>query len=441
MNEKSRKAQLPTLSLIVDAAVRLVKDGHRVVIVSSGAIAMGMRKMKLDKKPKSLARIQALASNGQCHLIALWVYLFGQLDQEVSQILITRNDIADRTQYLNAQNTFSEAFNMGMIPIVNENDTIAVSEIRAIEKFGDNDTLSAITAAMVQADYLFLMTDVDCLYDKNPRTHPDASPIEVVSDISALEADVSSSGSALGTGGMSTKIVAARLAISAGVTTVITHSSKPTNIFKIVDYLKSQKPADSTISRPQTPALSDDPLSSSTSSIQYDASSEKPPLHTRFLPNPHPIRDRSFWLLHGLAPHGTIFIDEGASKALSSKAGLLPVGVIDVEGSFAQQEAVRLVVIKRTPANPPTASNIVADAQGVPLDIIPLEIGRALVNYSAAEIVRIKGKKSTEIVSVLGYADSEYVALRENVSLVRKVESRPVTPSSPRGGIRAYQDG
>ena len=401
---------------------------------------MGMRKMNLEKRPKSLAKIQALASNGQCHLIALWVYLFGQLDQEVSQILITRNDIADRTQYLNAQNTFTEAFNMGMIPIVNENDTIAVSEIRAIEKFGDNDTLSAITAAMVQADYLFLMTDVDCLYDKNPRTHPDAIPIEIVTEISALEADVSTSGSALGTGGMSTKIVAARLATSAGVTTVITHSSKPSNIFKIVDHLQSRRHLDST-SKSHTPSVNDDSLSSSTSSLQLDTTLEKPPLHTRFLPNPNPIRDRSFWLLHGLAPHGTVFIDEGAFKALSSKAGLLPVGIIDVEGSFAQQEAVRLVVIKRKPFNPKTAPNNVADAQGVPIQVAPLEIGRALVNYSAAEIIRIKGKRSTEISSILGYADSEYVALRENVSLVRKVESRPVTPSSPGVSIRGTSDG
>ena len=408
---------------------------------------MGMRKMNIEKRPKSLARTQALASNGQCHLIALWVYLFGQLDQEVSQILLTRNDIADRTQYLNAQNTFTEAFNMGMIPIVNENDTIAVSEIRAIEKFGDNDTLSAITAAMVQADYLFLMTDVDCLYDKNPRTHPDATPIEVVSDISSLEADVSSSGSVLGTGGMSTKIVAARLAASAGVTTIITHSSEPSNIFKIVDYLQSERTPieSSSISRPHTPALpSDDALPNPISSLlQPDSFSDKvkPPLHTRFLPDPHPIRDRSFWLLHGLAPHGTIFIDEGAFKALSSKAGLLPAGIVDVEGSFAQQEAVRLVVIKHKPKHSTKAPNNLADAQGVPIDSPPSEVGRALVNYSAAEIVRIKGLQSTEIGSVLGYADSEYIALRENVSLVKKVESRPVTPGSPSGGIREYQDG
>ncbi|KAL9002815.1 MAG: hypothetical protein Q9188_004277 [Gyalolechia gomerana] len=310
---------------------------------------------------------------------------------------------------------------MGVIPIVNENDTLAVSEIR----FGDNDTLSAITAAMVQADYLFLMTDVDCLYDKNPRTHPDAVPIEVVKDVASLEADVNSAGSSLGTGGMSTKLVAARLATSAGVTTVITRSSNPGNIANIVQYSQSLKDAQNGVSsQPSTPA-DDDSLSRSTALLHLDGLS-KPPLHTRFLPDLEPIRDRSFWLLHGLAAHGTIFIDEGAHRALASKAGLLPVGVVDVEGHFAQQEAVRIVVV-------PSKFKILSGLpNGIPNRDIktPLEIGRALVNYSAAEISRIKGLQSTQIERVLGYADSEYVALRENVSLIKR-ENRPVTPSFP----------
>ena len=427
--------------------MKLVKDGHRVVIVSSGAVGMGMRRMRIKKKPKSLTQIQALASNGQCQLISLWVSLFGHLQQEVNQILLTRNDIADRTQYRNAQNTFTEAFRMGMIPIVNENDTIAVSEIRAIEKFGDNDTLSAITAAMVQADYLFLMTDVDCLYDKNPRTNPDAQPIEVVENISSLEVDVSSSGSSLGTGGMSTKIVAARLATSAGVTPIITRASNPGNILNIVKYLQSRNEYNrrsNPSSQPQTPGPHTDEegdLSNFISSLALsDTSASKPtPKHTRFLPNPRPIRDRSFWLLHGLAPHGTIFIDEGAHRALCSKAGLLPVGIVDVEGHFAQQEAVRLVVKRQAHSTPPldidsAIADVVStnDDGGATIDLTPTEVGRALVNYSAAEIARIKGCQSTEITKLLGFADSEYVALRENVSLFPRADAGgPMTPSRP----------
>ena len=176
---------------------------------------------------------KALAAIGQSRLMSIWDSLFAHMNQPVAQILLTRNDIADRSQYLNAQNTLAETLSFGVIPIVNENDTLAVSEI----KFGDNDTLSAITSAMVNADYLFLMTDVDCLYDKNPRKCPDAQPIMVVEDIDALQADVSTAGSALGTGGMATKIVAARLATSAGTSTIITKSSKPGNVSQIIQHL------------------------------------------------------------------------------------------------------------------------------------------------------------------------------------------------------------
>ena len=303
-------------------------------------------------------------------------------------------------------------------------------------KFGDNDTLSAITAAMVQADYLFLMTDVDCLYDKNPRINPDARAIEVVEDIGSLAVDVSTAGSSLGTGGMSTKIVAARLATSAGVMTVITRSSNPGNIVNIVNYTQALKQgmSDTSASTTQEEGA---PLPSP---ISNSSNLARPPLHTRFLPGLEPIRDRSFWLLHGLTAHGIVFIDEGAHRALTRKAGLLPVGIVDVEGNFGQQEAVCLVVVARSPnTSTSTAltnggvpvSSTKGDADGKPsVSTAPMEVGRALVNYSATEIARIKGLQSTEIHGVLGYADSEYVALRENVSLTRKEPSRPVTPHS-----------
>jgi glutamate 5-kinase len=206
---------------------------------------------------------------------------------------------------------------------------------------------------------------------------------------------------------MSTKIVAARLATSAGVTTVITRSSNPGNIANIVSYLQSKK----------APKSIDDVLSRSSGSLDLEPILNAP-LHTRFVASPQPIRDRYFWLLHGLAPHGTIYIDTGAHRALANKAGLLPVGVVDVEGQFAQQEAVRLVVVERLPLNQATGK--VWEGPGV-------EVGRALVNYSAAELLRIKGVRSGEIQGLLGYADSEYVALRENISFFER-ESRPVSP-------------
>jgi glutamate 5-kinase len=226
---------------------------------------------------------------------------------------------------------------------------------------------------------------------------------------------------------MSTKIVAARLATSAGVTTVITRSSNPGNIVNIVRYVQASKsissPIQDSIQLPHKTIEDnlEDPLSRSIASLTVETI--QPPLHTRFIPSPQPIRDRYFWLLHGLAPHGTIYIDAGAHKALAEKAGLLPVGVVDVEGSFAQQEAVRLVVVNRLPK--PSESD---QSPHKLWDGVPVEVGRALVNYSAAEIARIKGVKSAEIQPLLGYADSEYVALRENISFFSR-ESRPVTPS------------
>jgi len=376
---------------------------------------MALRQMDMERRPKHLPQVQALAAIGQTKLMSMWDQLFMHMRQPIAQILLTRNDIADRTQYLNAQNTFAELLNMGAIPIVNENDTLSVQEI----KFGDNDTLSAITAGMVQADYLFLMTDVDCLYDKNPRSNPDAKAIEVVEDIAELAADTSSAGSNLGTGGMGTKIVAARLATAAGVTTVITRSSKPGNIAAIVRHAETQKSATRSLeaSGELPPKQSPEPQLHKTAvlngnSVPHLSEPGNPPLHTRFLPDPHPIRDRYFWLLHGLAPHGTVYIDEGAHSALTNKAGLLPVGIVDVAGSFGQHECIRISVL-------PSKDAKLEEAE---------EVGRAIVNYSAAEIKRIGGCRSSQIVEILGYADSEYVALRESVALFRREISRPVTP-------------
>ncbi|EPE07064.1 glutamate 5-kinase [Ophiostoma piceae UAMH 11346] len=428
----SHEPLIATLSLIVETAVRLRKEGHRVVIVSSGAIGVGLRRMDVEHRPKHLAQLQALAAIGQCRLIGLWDSLFSHLRQPIAQILLTRNDIADandqRTQYLRAQNTFAELFDMGVIPIVNENDTLAVEEIR----FGDNDTLSAITAAMIHADLLFLMTDVDCLYTKNPRQHPDAEPIEVVEDINALEADISTPGSALGTGGMSTKIVAARLATSAGVTTVITRSSTPGNLVQILAHIQASQglqlqKSSSFASLPLMAAAAAVPPPPATSSASSStAALPKPPLHTRFLPWAEPVRDRSFWILHGLSPHGTIFIDQGAYQALVEHAGLLPVGVADVQGHFSDNDAVRLVVVDRNTHTPEGSTPAVATPGAVASGT---EVGRALVKYSAVDVSRIKGHRSREIRDILGHASSEYVAQREHISLFRGKGSRPASPS------------
>lgn len=369
-----------------------------MIIVSSGGIAVGLKTLGLQKRPKKLSKVQAIAAVGQGRLIGRWDSLFAEFDQRIAQILITRNDIVDWTQYKNAQNTISELLNMGVVPIVNENDTLSVSEI----KFGDNDTLSAITAALTGADYLFLLTDVDCLYTDNPRTNPDAKPILIVPDISLGLPGVntsSGSGSDVGTGGMTTKLIAAELATNAGVHTIIMKSDTPQNISKVVTYM--QEVEDDT-----------DQLAKDIAELQISEMKtlvdKNVPLHTRFIANSdqHHLKNREFWMLHGLVSQGAIVIDEGAYKALTrkNKAGLLPAGVIEVEGNFHEHECIDLKVGTR-------------DSKGNLDKSQPLKVvGRARCNYTSTELSKIKGLQSDRIEAVLGYADSEYVAHRENLA-------------------------
>lgn len=388
---------LSTLSLIVETILKLKAQGHRVVLVTSGAIGVGLRRLNLPSKPKDLAQVQAIAAVGQGRLMSLYDDLFSQFNQPIAQILLTKNDLADRTQYLNACNTIDALLEMGVVPIVNENDTISVSEIR----FGDNDTLSAITAGMIHADYLFLMTDVDCLYTDNPRSNPEAKPVLIVDDIAALKDKVSvaTAGSSLGTGGMVTKLIAAELATAAGVTTVISRGSTPQRIFQII----SQPIQRIGSASPKQESSTTTAVSSSTSS-----STEAMPLHTRFLAKDNPMVDRKWWILHGLHAAGTIYIDQGAYKAITNpvqKSSLFSAGIVGCKGTFVAQQSVRVVYQpKKEKETDPEPQEI--------------EVGKGLVNYASHEILRIMGCHSRQIVERLGYADAESVIHRQNLQAV-----------------------
>ncbi|KAI8342581.1 glutamate 5-kinase [Chlamydoabsidia padenii] len=369
-DEKTHYPLLGNLSRIVETILSLKQLGHRVVLVTSAAVGTGLRRLNMSEKPKKLAAVQAIAAVGQGRLMSMYDDLFGQFNQPVAQLLLTKNDLAQRTQYLNAVNCLEELLDMGVVPIVNENDTISVSEI----KFGDNDTLSAITAGMVKADYLFLMTDVDCLYTDNPRTNPDARPIRVCEDIEALrqEIKVTAPGSALGTGGMVTKLVAADLATAAGVTTVIARGATPENILPII------------------------------------ADSANAPPHTRFVAQPQPLIDRKWWILHGLHTAGTIHIETdvaeeialGASKQ-KSPTSLYAHSITKVEGNFVEHQAVRMVVHH-------TSSQGVKDT---------VTVAKGIVNYSAAEILRIMKAEESNIVDSLGYTDCDCIVDSENMAI------------------------
>lgn len=354
----SRQAQsdtgrlaLSTIASLVETLTYLRSLGHRVVLVSSGAVGVGCLRLNVAERPRKMALRQAVAAIGQGRLIRTYDDLFTSLQQPIAQVLLTRRDLMERSCYVNIYNTFEALFDLGVIPIVNENDTVAVDEL----KFGDNDTLSALVASLVKADWLFLLTDVDRLYSADPRLVPDAKPITLVesAQFSRLQVEAGAKGSAWGTGGMVTKLAAARIATSAGVRTVITRGDRPENLLKII---------------------------------------QGEPLGTQFEPHSRTDNARKRWIAHGLIPMGKLYLDRGAVKAICQAGkSLLAAGIACVEGNFSASEAVQLC------------------------DLHGQEIARGIVNYSSAEIKQIKGHHSEEIPAILGYAGAETAIHRDNL--------------------------
>ena len=340
---------LATLGRLVETLCELRRAGHQVVLVSSGAIGVGCARLGITQRPKSIALKQAVAAVGQGRLMRVYDDFFTSLSQPIAQVLLTRSDLAQRSRYVNCDRTFRQLLQLGIIPIVNENDTVAVDEI----KFGDNDTLSALVASLIGADYLFLLTDVDQLYSADPRQDPTAEPISRVQKIDQLNAEIGNAGTSWGTGGMSTKIEAARIATAAGVHTVITQGKSPENILKI---------------------------------IAGEA------LGTLFEAQPQPSTARKRWIAGNLIPAGRLYLDRGATEAIRTAGkSLLPAGITEVEGEFAAQDAVLL-----------------CDPNGQ-------EIARGLVNYSDEELRKISGHRSDNISTLLGYEGAETVVHRDNM--------------------------
>lgn len=213
----------------------LQNSGRRIVLVSSGAIGVGVGKLGLARRPDETAKKQALAAVGQCELMFIYDKFFGEYHQNVAQVLLTADVTARKNSRTNVVNTFSELLSMGIIPIVNENDTVAVDELEG-RNFGDNDTLSAIVASLVGADALVILTDIDGLYDKNPKTCPDAKRIPLVRAITdEVRAMAGGAGSSRGTGGMATKIRAAQMAAESHIPTVILAGDDPENLYRVFE--------------------------------------------------------------------------------------------------------------------------------------------------------------------------------------------------------------
>lgn len=230
VRSEQQTLNISNLARIADTVKLLHDQGHHVILVSSGAVGVGCQRLGLTSRPTQLARKQALAAVGQVHLMRYYEDFLSSLGLCCAQVLLTRNNLTKREQRMSVRNTFDELLSYGTIPIVNENDTVAVQELR----FGDNDTLSAQVATLVQADWLFLLTDVDCLYTSNPKLNPDAQPIYEVEDMSRLQADTSTQGTEWGTGGMATKLMAGRIATAAGCTMVICNSNNPEAVAQVL---------------------------------------------------------------------------------------------------------------------------------------------------------------------------------------------------------------
>ncbi len=330
------------------------KRGTKVILVSSGAIGAGMAVLGLKTRPKLLPQKQAAAAIGQSKLMHFYKELFNEYGLRVAQILLTKDDLDDRTKYLNARNTLWTLLQYeSIVPIINENDTVAVDEI----KFGDNDTLAAVTASKIQADLLVILSNVDGLYDCDPRKSAVPKLIEEVKDLSDdLKKMCGSPSAETSVGGMAAKLEAARIATLSGIGMVLANGE-------------------------HKHVLRD----------MFSAGCRC----TYFHPRRESIHGRKRWIAFGSAPHGSVQIDAGARRAILKQGrSLLPSGITGVSGKFDRGDTISIV------------------------DEENKELARGLANYSANEVKKIKGSHSSKIAELLGQKDYDEVVHRDNLVLL-----------------------
>jgi glutamate 5-kinase len=348
-----------TIEAIARSVSELRQRGLEVVLVSSGAVAAGKGDLGIVGRPRTIPLKQAAAAIGQSRLMRTYKEAFRTHGLTVAQVLLTRDDLANRRRYLNARNTLMTLLEYGVVPVINENDTVVVDEIR----FGDNDNLSAMVTNLVEANLLVILSDVDGLYDSDPKNDPQAKLLPVVERITEeIEAMAGGAVSQLGTGGMATKIKAAKRASLYGVGTLIVNGRIPDVIQRVF------------------------------------AGEE---LGTYFLPARDRLAARKHWIAFTKKPRGKLFLDDGARNALMEGGkSLLPSGIQGVEGGFDRGDAVRL-----------------CDMHGD-------EFAKGVINYALPELLRIMGKKSSEIEAVLGYKYGDEVIHRDNLVLKRQTGSQ-----------------
>ncbi|TAL56667.1 glutamate 5-kinase [Pandoraea sp.] len=329
------------------------RPGKEVVLVSSGAIAEGMQRLGWTRRPRELPELQAAAAVGQMGLAQVYETRFAEHGIRTAQILLTHGDLADRERYLNARSTLLTLLGLGVVPIINENDTVVTDEI----KFGDNDTLGALVANLIEGDALIILTDQAGLYTADPRKNPAAELVkEAVAGDEALEAMAGGAGTSIGRGGMLTKILAAKRSAKSGAHTVIASGREPNVLARL-------------------------------------AAGEA--VGTQLLAKTARLTARKQWLADHLQVRGRVVIDSGASKKLSEEGkSLLPIGVVSVEGNFARGEVIACV------------------------DEAGHEIARGLSNYSSSEARLIRRRASSEIESILGFVHAAELIHRDNLVLL-----------------------
>jgi glutamate 5-kinase len=348
------RLDLPAFAAEVVAARELGVD---IILVSSGAVAVGMETLSLTERPMELARVQALAAIGQADLMHRYKEAFARHGVPCAQILLTHEDLSDRGHFLNIRHTLSEALAWGAVPVANENDTVATEELR----FGDNDRLAAALATVVDADLVILLSDVDALYSADPRFDPSAAPIAAVEVVDgAIRAMAGGVGSRVGTGGMRSKIDAARLAVEAGIPLVLASGQAPRALTRIL---------------------------------------AGEPLGTIFVPPARRVTRRRHWIGHLSKVHGRLQIDAGAALALRERgSSLLPVGVVAVSGRFARGAAVAI------------------DGPDGP-------VARGLTGYASGDVARIVGLRTSEVEALLELNAVDPVVHRNDLVLVEEEPS------------------
>ena len=343
----------PTIFRLSEEIAFLKKKGFQVTLVSSGAIAAGLGRLGIKKKPETIPQKQAVAAIGQGRLIQVYEEAFDRYDLKVAQILLTRDDLTHRGRYLNARNTLTTLLNWGIIPIINENDTVAVEEI----KFGDNDNLSALITHLIDGDLLIILTDLDGLYNRDPRQDPQAELIPVVEKVDGPVIRYTSLNSGeWGLGGMRTKIKAARKVTVQGTPVIIANGRREGVLKEII---------------------------------------KGKPWGTLFLPEKHSLSRKKHWIAYTLKPRGEIILDEGARKALVEKGkSLLPSGIVAVQGRFGVGSCVGCL-----------------DQEGK-------RVAKGLVNYSSSDLEKIKGLKTSEIEKRLEFKQSDEAIHRDNLVVI-----------------------